>query len=205
MSESSARILQSLLTLLGTAILVFGLSYAVNWICLLGICRRLPQETPQLYFDLAVPALIIGLIAALLSSRVPPKRQMPTGMATYTVTRTTLNVLRAIEPVIMGFVLVIWVGIGPFAGVMALMLHSIADLGKLFSEQVENIDEGPVEAVVATGANRYRLSTSLLCRRSCPTISPLFFTVGISTCVCPRSLVSSAAVVLAWSYSAVPI
>ena len=70
------------------------------------------------------------------------------------MTRTILNVLRAIEPVIMGFVLVIWVGIGPFAGVLALMLHSIADLGKLFSEQVENIDEGPVEAVMATGANR---------------------------------------------------
>jgi phosphonate transport system permease protein len=34
------------------------------------------------------------------------------------------------------------------------MLHSIADLGKLFSEQVENIDEGPLEAVTATGADR---------------------------------------------------
>jgi phosphonate transport system permease protein len=74
-------------------------------------------------------------------------------MATYTVTRTILNVLRAIEPVIMGFVLVLWVGIGPFAGVLALMLHSVADLGKLFSEQVENIEEGPVEAITATGAN----------------------------------------------------
>ena len=154
MSESSARILTAALTILGTAIFVFGAAYAANWICLLGLCRALPQETPALYILLAVPALILGMIAGALSFRIPPKRQVPTGMATYTVTRTILNVLRAIEPVIMGFVLVIWVGIGPFAGVLALMLHSIADLGKLFSEQVENIDEGPVEAVVATGANK---------------------------------------------------
>ena len=154
MPENSARMLTALLTILGTAIFVFGVGYVINWICLLGICRKVPQESPELYIALAVPALILGLIAAVLSLRIPPKRQMPTGMATYTVTRTILNVLRAIEPVIMGFVLVIWVGIGPFAGVMALMLHSVADLGKLFSEQVENIDEGPVEAVTATGANQ---------------------------------------------------
>jgi phosphonate transport system permease protein len=78
-------------------------------------------------------------------------------MTIYTIFRTLHNVMRAIEPVILGFVFVVWVGIGPFAGIMALMLHSIADLGKLFSEQVENIDEGPVEAVTATGANRVQM------------------------------------------------
>jgi phosphonate transport system permease protein len=54
----------------------------------------------------------------------------------------------------MGFVFVIWLGIGPLAGTIVLIIHSIADLGKLFSEQVENIAEGPLEAVTATGANR---------------------------------------------------
>ncbi len=154
MPEDQARMLTAALTTLGTSIFVFGVAYAANWICLLGICRTLGQEMPTLLYVLAVPSLILGLVAGAFSLRVPPKRQVPTGMAIYTVTRTILNVLRAIEPVIMGFVLVIWVGIGPFAGVMALMLHSIADLGKLFSEQVENIEEGPVEAVVATGANK---------------------------------------------------
>jgi phosphonate ABC transporter permease subunit PhnE len=153
MPENAARIFTAVLTVLGTAIFIFAVGYAMNWICLLGICRLLPQETPALHIALAIPGLIVGFIAAVLSLRIPPKRQIPTGMATYAVTRTILNVLRAIEPVIIGFVLVIWVGIGPFAGVLALMLHSIADLGKLFSEQVENIDEGPVEAVTATGAN----------------------------------------------------
>jgi phosphonate transport system permease protein len=42
---------------------------------------------------------------------------------------------------------------------MALTLHSIAALGKLFSEQVEGIDEGPVEAITATGANKLQIIT----------------------------------------------
>jgi len=81
-------------------------------------------------------------------------RPFPLGMTIYNTTRTILNALRSIEPLIMGIVFVIWVGIGPFAGVLALMLHSIAALGKLYSEQVENIDPGPIEAVQATGATR---------------------------------------------------
>ncbi len=154
MEEGPARLLTAVLTFAGTAIILFGLLYAANWICLLGICRALPQDPSNLLLTLTVPSLIAGAIAALLSWRTPPRHAVGIGLIIYTITRTILNVLRAIEPVIMGFVLVIWVGIGPFAGVMALMLHSIADLGKLFSEQVENIDEGPVEAVTATGANR---------------------------------------------------
>jgi phosphonate transport system permease protein len=54
----------------------------------------------------------------------------------------------------MAIVAVIWVGIGPFAGSLALALHTIAALTKLYSEQVESIDDGPLEAVQATGANK---------------------------------------------------
>jgi phosphonate transport system permease protein len=81
-------------------------------------------------------------------------KDFPLGMAIYNTSRTTLNTLRSIEPLIMGIVFVIWVGVGPFAGVLALTLHSIAALGKLYSEQVENIDSGPIEAIQSTGANR---------------------------------------------------
>ena len=54
----------------------------------------------------------------------------------------------------MVIVFAVWVGIGPFAGVLALGLHTIAALAKLYSEQVESIMSGPLEAVQATGANR---------------------------------------------------
>ena len=72
--------------------------------------------------------------------------------AVYYTVRTVFNVLRSIEPLIMAILFAVWVGIGPFAGVLALAVHSIAALGKLFSEQIESIDPGPVEAITATGA-----------------------------------------------------
>jgi phosphonate ABC transporter permease subunit PhnE len=79
---------------------------------------------------------------------------LPIGLVTYYGTRTVLNILRSVEPLIMAIVFVIWVSIGPFAGVLALTLHSVAALGKLYSEQVESIDPGPLEAITATGATR---------------------------------------------------
>ena len=45
------------------------------------------------------------------------------------------------------------VGLGPFAGTLALTIHSIAALAKLYSEAIESIDPGPIEAIHGTGAN----------------------------------------------------
>ncbi|HEY58728.1 MAG TPA: ABC transporter permease subunit, partial [Anaerolineae bacterium] len=70
------------------------------------------------------------------------------------VTRLTLNIVRSIEPLIWAVMGVIWVGPGPFAGFIALSLHSVAALGKLYSEAIESINPGPIEALQATGANR---------------------------------------------------
>jgi phosphonate transport system permease protein len=78
----------------------------------------------------------------------------PVGMAIYYVARTFMNIVRSIEPLIWALIAVVWVGLGPFAGIVALTLHSIAALGKLYSEAIEGIDHGPIEAVQATGANR---------------------------------------------------
>jgi phosphonate ABC transporter permease subunit PhnE len=101
-----------------------------------------------------VPAVVVGAILLVVSLRFDVEQPVPTGMIAYNITRTILNALRSIEPLIMVVAFAVWVGIGPFAGVMALALHTIASLGKLYSEQVENILTGPIEAVTATGANR---------------------------------------------------
>ncbi len=94
---------------------------------------------------------VIGLALALL---VAPKQSLPIGMVIYAIIRTILNGTRSIEALVMAIVFVTWVGLGPFAGALALGLHTIAALSKLYSEQVESIMEGPLEAVTATGANR---------------------------------------------------
>jgi phosphonate ABC transporter permease subunit PhnE len=150
----SAKIVTAVLAALGTFVLVFAINYLINWICLFGVCEVLPQEGMARWRALAWPAALGGITVALLSFLVASKRPIPVGLAVYNLTRSILNITRAIEPVVLGFVFVTWVGIGPFAGVIALTLHSIADLGKLFSEQVEDIAEGPREAIKATGANQ---------------------------------------------------
>ena len=106
-----------------------------------------------LYWPLAVGALI-GFLLAL---RTPYNASLPVGLALYTVARTVFNALRSIEALIMVIVFAVWVGIGPFAGVLALGLHTVAALAKLYSEQVESIAAGPMEAVLATGANRLQM------------------------------------------------
>ncbi|WP_027875929.1 phosphonate ABC transporter, permease protein PhnE [Meiothermus cerbereus] len=69
------------------------------------------------------------------------------------LTRLFLNVLRGVPTLIIALILVAAVGLGPFAGVMAIAIHSLTELGKLYSEAIENADKGPVEALESTGAS----------------------------------------------------
>ena len=77
--------------------------------------------------------------------------------AVYYLTRSAFNVLRSIEVMIIAVIMVVVVGIGPFAGVLAIVIHSIGALGKLYSEAIESIDPGPIEAITATGASRLQV------------------------------------------------
>ncbi|HEV7384418.1 MAG TPA: phosphonate ABC transporter, permease protein PhnE [Phenylobacterium sp.] len=68
--------------------------------------------------------------------------------------RLLMNLLRSIPDLVLGTLFIVAVGLGPFAGVLALALNTGGVLAKLFSEGVESIDKGPVEGVRATGATR---------------------------------------------------
>ncbi len=68
------------------------------------------------------------------------------------VVRRLMDAFRSINELVVGTMFVVTVGLGPFAGVMALAIHTTGVLAKLFSEAVEAMDAGPVEGVRATGA-----------------------------------------------------
>jgi phosphonate transport system permease protein len=105
---------------------------------------------------LAFMATILGLIFALPVSFLAARNLMwgnPVTRAVYYVVRTILNIVRSIETLMWAIVFAVWVGLGPFGGMLALMFHTIAALGKLYSEAIESIDPGPIEAIRATGAN----------------------------------------------------
>ncbi len=74
----------------------------------------------------------------------------------YQSVRFVINLLRTIPDLALGLIFVAAVGLGPFAGTMALAVHTMTVLTKLLSESVENIDGGVVEAIRATGANYYQ-------------------------------------------------
>jgi phosphonate ABC transporter permease subunit PhnE len=139
-----ARLVTGLLAALGTAVFIYGIGSALDW--LYQFENRANWTT--------IPAVVGGTLVGLAALAVRPKHQYPIGLAIYAFTRGLLNIMRSIEPIILAVVFVIWVGLGPFAGILALMVHSVADLGKLFSEEVENIAQGPIEAITATGASR---------------------------------------------------
>ncbi len=78
----------------------------------------------------------------------------PIGTAVYYVARTVFNLMRSIEALVLAVMFAIWLGFGPFAGVMAMSVVTVASLAKLFSEAIESIDAGPAEAIYAAGGNR---------------------------------------------------
>ena len=84
-------------------------------------------------------------------------RENKISFAVYYVLRIILNFIRSIEPLIWAIIFSVWVGIGPFAGMIALLVHTIASNAKLYSEAIESIEEGPVEAISATGANKVQV------------------------------------------------
>lgn len=109
---------------------------------------------------MALLATVIGALFAFPLSFLGARNIMgfsPLGWTIYTVTRGFFNIFRSIESILWGIIFAIWVGHGPFAGALALTIHTIAALGKLYSEQVEGIDPGPLEAIAATGARRWQV------------------------------------------------
>ncbi len=125
------------------------------------------SHTLELVLDKIMETFFLALMATTLAMLIAAPLSFfgarnltarnPLGWSVYYIVRILFNVLRSIEPLILAILFAVWVGIGPFAGVLALGLHSIAALGKLYSEQIENIDPGPVEAMTATGATRLQV------------------------------------------------
>jgi len=93
-------------------------------------------------------AIIVAIPLGLLASKniTPSWIQQPV--------RRVLDLVRSIPDLVVALIFITAVGLGPFAGVMAMMFNTGGVLAKLFSEAVEAIDKGPVEGVRATGAGR---------------------------------------------------
>jgi len=130
-----------------------------------GVVRGLLHPSGSVLFEglvLLVQTLFLAFMATAFA--IPPAfllaflaarnltRERRAARLVYTTLRTLMNLTRAVEPLVWALVFISWVGIGPFAGVLALWVHSVASLVKLYSESIEGIDRGPMDAIKATGA-----------------------------------------------------
>ena len=143
-APATGKVINLIITPIAGAVIALLILQGVDWF------YQFNNPAITIYWPAGIGALF-GLMLALL---VSPKQSLPIGSVFYGIIRTILNGTRSVEALVMALVFVIWVGLGPFAGALALGLHTVAALAKLYSEQVESILEGPLEAIQATGANR---------------------------------------------------
>jgi len=144
---------------------IFGRQGTVTatWVDKLFRGIRIGVRIPGFETGKLIETIAIGLMATIFSTllAVPVSflaahnimSHVPGGNIVYYVIRTILNVVRAVDTVVWGLLIIVWVGLGSFAGVIALTIHSVAALAKLYSEEIEHIDPGPVEAIEAAGGN----------------------------------------------------
>jgi phosphonate transport system permease protein len=148
---------------------IFGQQGKVDppfWQVWLGMAKK-GQKIPGTETGKLVETIAIGLMATIFSTilAVPVSflaahnimSRVPGGQPVYFVVRLILNFVRAIDTVVWGLIIIVWVGLGSYAGVIALTVHSVAALAKLFSEEIEHIDPGPVEAIEATGGDFFQI------------------------------------------------
>lgn len=105
-------------------------------------------ETVQIALWGTALAVIFGVpFAILASSNVAPQWVVQP-------VRRLMDAARAINEIVFALLFVVAVGLGPLAGVLAIFVHNLGVVAKLFSEAVEAIDPRPVEGIRATGASR---------------------------------------------------
>lgn len=136
------------------AMRLFGNLFDPNWEVLPRAILEI-IETIFMAFLATALAIPFAFVLSFLSAK-----NLANSRARYTIymsLRTLLNVTRSIEALIWAIIFSVWVGIGPFAGMLALMIHSVASLTKQYSEIVESVNEGPIEGILSTGASRLQM------------------------------------------------
>lgn len=126
--------------------------------------RMLPPDVSVLPAALKGAAVTVEI--ALLGTVVAALLALPLGFlsarnvappAAFYPARTVLNFFRSVDTLVYALIFVAAVGLGPFPGVLAVVAYTTTSLAKLYSEAIEGIEPGPVDAITATGATRLQV------------------------------------------------
>lgn len=130
----------------------FGVPSHWTWDAFLAsdLCKYLSAMLQTL--EIAVWGTALSIIVAMPISFLCSRNIAPSWVVQ--PMRAFIALLRAFPDIVLGTAFLVAVGLGPLAGVLALMVNNTGTLAKLFSEAVEAIEAAPVEGVRATGGNR---------------------------------------------------
>ena len=121
----------------------------------LGHLRLLGDATLETV-QIAVWGTLIAVLLSIPFALLGAKNTAPHPIV-FHATRMFLNALRSINELVFALIFVAAVGLGPFAGVLAIALHATGMLAKFCAEEIEGVDRGPIEAMQATGAGRLQV------------------------------------------------
>ena len=124
--------------------------------------------------DIAIFGTIGGVLMALPLAVMAATNVTPSRMLYY-LSRAIIGLARAIPDLVWALLFVTAVGLGPFPGGLALAVHSIGMLGRLFAETIENMDMAPIDALALTGANRMQVFSHGVV----PTVLPALLGIGL--------------------------
>jgi phosphonate transport system permease protein len=102
--------------------------------------------------QMAIVGTVLGAVLSLVVAFGAASNIAPTWL--YYPTRWVMNVIRSLPDLVFALMFVSAVGLGPFAGILAMTIGSIGSIGKVFAEAMESVDDGPVTAMQAVGASR---------------------------------------------------
>ncbi|GEK81182.1 phosphonate ABC transporter, permease protein PhnE [Agrococcus baldri] len=114
----------------------------------LGTIVALLVQTLQM----AIVGTVLGAVLSLVIAFGAASNLAPKWL--YYPTRWAMNVIRSLPDLVFALMFVSAVGLGPFAGILAMTIGSIGSIGKIFAEAMEAVDDGPVTAIKAVGGSR---------------------------------------------------
>ena len=104
-------------------------------------------------FQMAVVGTVLGIAASLPLAILASRRQSPNRVV-YLAVRSLISLFRTVPDLVWALFFVIAVGLGPFSGTLAIMIDTIGFCGRFFAETMEEVDDGPQEALRGLGASR---------------------------------------------------
>jgi phosphonate transport system permease protein len=108
--------------------------------------------------DIAIFGTLGGVIMALPLAVLAAENVTPS-RALYYAARGLIGLARSVPDLVWALLFVTAVGLGPFPGALALSVHSVGMIGRLFAETIEHMEMAPIDALALTGARRLQLFT----------------------------------------------